>query len=119
VHNIVQENYKNLISKILKGFTCNHNTRKAGFEAYLVGGCVRDLLMSQILNGVEANKEPKDWDVTLMLTKANYGSFRKTVYENTFGTVGVCLPIQKDVSYETHLDNVSREHLLTMLFVKH
>ena len=28
---------------------------KAGFEAYLVGGCVRDLLM---------DREPKDWDVT-------------------------------------------------------
>ena len=28
---------------------------KAGFEAYIVGGCVRDLLMG---------KKPKDWDVT-------------------------------------------------------
>ena len=28
---------------------------KAGFEAYVVGGCVRDSLL---------NKEPKDWDIT-------------------------------------------------------
>src|SRR3989338_4824605 len=53
----------------------------AGFEAYLVGGCVRDLLM---------NREPKDWDIT---TGANPGQiqkiFSKTVYENNFGTVGV------------------------------
>ena len=28
---------------------------KAGFEAFLVGGCVRDLILS---------REPKDWDVT-------------------------------------------------------
>ncbi|TAK96694.1 polynucleotide adenylyltransferase, partial [Patescibacteria group bacterium] len=28
---------------------------KAGFESYVVGGCVRDLIM---------NREPKDWDVT-------------------------------------------------------
>ena len=28
---------------------------KAGFEAFLVGGCVRDLILEKI---------PKDWDVT-------------------------------------------------------
>ncbi|TSC81923.1 MAG: putative domain HDIG [Parcubacteria group bacterium Gr01-1014_20] len=27
---------------------------KAGYQAYLVGGCVRDLLL---------NRDPKDWDV--------------------------------------------------------
>ena len=29
--------------------------RKEGFEAYLVGGCVRDLMLG---------RRPKDWDVT-------------------------------------------------------
>ena len=29
--------------------------RKQGFEALVVGGCVRDLLL---------NKEPDDWDIT-------------------------------------------------------
>ena len=61
---------------------------KAGFEAFLVGGCVRDLILE---------RNPKDWDVT---TNANpeqiVGLFEKTVYENNFGTVGVCLPIERD-----------------------
>ncbi len=55
--------------------------QKAGFEAYIVGGCVRDLIM---------NREPKDWDVT---TNANPEEiqrlFVKTFYENKYGTVGV------------------------------
>ena len=33
--------------------------REAGFEAYLVGGCVRDLIIGL---------EPKDWDVTTNAT---------------------------------------------------
>lgn len=55
--------------------------KKAGFEAYLVGGCVRDLLIK---------KEPKDWDIA---TDAKPDEIRKvfpeSVYENDFGTVGV------------------------------
>jgi len=63
---------------------------KAGFEAYLVGGCVRDLLMS---------REPKDWDVTTSAKPDQIIKlFEKTVYENEFGTVMV---IQEDVSQET------------------
>lgn len=54
---------------------------KGGFLAYLVGGCVRDLLM---------NREPKDWDITTNATPDQIVSlFPKTVYENTFGTVTV------------------------------
>jgi tRNA nucleotidyltransferase/poly(A) polymerase len=54
---------------------------KGGFEAWVVGGCVRDLLIG---------KAPKDWDVT---TNANpeqiQGLFENTYYTNDFGTVGV------------------------------
>ncbi len=54
---------------------------KAGFDAYLVGGCVRDMML-----GVE----PKDWDVA---TEAKPEEIQKIfsdhVYENNFGTVGV------------------------------
>ncbi len=54
---------------------------KAGFEAYPVGGCVRDLLIK---------KEPKDWDVA---TNARPEEIQKifpdSVYENNFGTVGI------------------------------
>ncbi|MFA5827192.1 MAG: HD domain-containing protein [Candidatus Paceibacterota bacterium] len=82
---------KNLISKIPKEVSHVTDTlEKAGFEAYLVGGCVRDLLM---------DREPKDWDIT---TNAKPDQiiklFEKTVYENDFGTVMV---IQEDVSRET------------------
>jgi putative nucleotidyltransferase with HDIG domain len=67
---------------------------KGGFEAYLVGGCVRDLLTS---------KEPKDWDVaTNAKPEEIQALFEKTVYENKFGTVGVL------VARET-LSDVSRE----------
>ena len=55
--------------------------RKAGFEAYLVGGCVRDVLMG---------RKPKDWDIT---TNAKPEEIQKlfpdSVYENQFGTVGI------------------------------
>jgi len=55
--------------------------KDASFEAYLVGGCVRDLVVS---------REPKDWDVT---TNANpeqiQAVFPETFYENDFGTVGI------------------------------
>jgi putative nucleotidyltransferase with HDIG domain len=64
---------------------------KAGFEAYLVGGCVRDLLM---------NIRPKDWDVTTdALPEEIIKLFPKTVYENAFGTVAIVT--EGDVSHET------------------
>lgn len=53
----------------------------AGFEAYLVGGCVRDIFLG---------KTPKDWDVTTSAHPEDIQKlFTKTVYENTFGTVAV------------------------------
>lgn len=58
-----------------------NSLQKANFEAYLVGGCVRDLFL---------HKEPKDWDIT---TNAKPEEIQKifpdSIYENTFGTVGV------------------------------
>jgi len=59
--------------------------QKADFEAYLVGGCVRDLL----LKSPSADK-PKDWDIT---TNARPEEIQKmfpdSIYENQFGTVAV------------------------------
>ena len=82
---------KKLIQKIPKEVSYVTNTlEKAGFQAYLVGGCVRDLLMDIL---------PKDWDVTTSAKPDQImGLFPKTVYENNFGTVAV---IQEDVSQET------------------
>jgi len=55
--------------------------KKAGFEAYLVGGCVRDLLL---------DKEPKDWDITTNATPEQIQAiFPETFYENDYGTVGI------------------------------
>ena len=55
--------------------------RGANFEAYLVGGCVRDLFMG---------KKPKDWDITTNATPEEIiPLFSKTFYENKFGTVAV------------------------------
>lgn len=55
--------------------------QSANFEAFIVGGCVRDLL-----RGVD----PKDWDIT---TNAKPDEimrlFPDSFYDNAFGTVGV------------------------------
>lgn len=52
---------------------------KSGFQAYLVGGCVRDLFLGKV---------PKDWDITTNAKPEQIQKlFPKTVYENTFGTV--------------------------------
>ena len=56
----------------------------AGFEAFLVGGCVRDILLC---------KEPKDWDVaTNAKPEEVLGVFPDAKYENGFGTV--MLPVK-------------------------
>lgn len=56
---------------------------EAGYAAYLVGGCVRDLIIG---------RTPKDWDVTTDATPEQIiPLFEKTFYENSFGTVGVVL----------------------------
>jgi len=55
--------------------------RNSGFEAYLVGGCVRDLIL---------DREPKDWDITTNARPEEIQSlFEETFYENEYGTVGV------------------------------
>ncbi len=54
---------------------------KQQYEAYLVGGCVRDLLMG---------KKPNDWDITTDATPEEIKSiFPDSLYENKFLTVTV------------------------------
>ncbi len=61
----------------------------ASFEAYLVGGCVRDLLLNEISKN-ETPIKPKDWDITTNASPEQIQKlFSKTVYENKFGTVAV------------------------------
>lgn len=53
----------------------------AGFEAYLVGGCTRDLLLG---------KTPKDWDFTTNADPAEIAAlFPEHYANNDFGTIGV------------------------------
>src|SRR3989338_8024273 len=55
--------------------------RDAGYESYLVGGCVRDLIIGL---------EPKDWDITTNATPEQIQAvFPDSFYENDYGTVGV------------------------------
>ncbi|MBI2068711.1 MAG: HD domain-containing protein [Candidatus Yanofskybacteria bacterium] len=62
---------KNIIEKL----------EKAGYQGYVVGGCVRDLLLG---------KEPKDWDVTTNAKPREIQNiFPENIYENVFGTVAV------------------------------
>lgn len=54
---------------------------KGGFEAYIIGGCVRDLIVG---------KKPKDWDITTNATPEQIMAiFKDSFYENNYGTVGV------------------------------
>lgn len=63
---------------------------KAGFEAWVVGGCVRDLFLG---------RKPKDWDITTNATPEMLQSlFENTFYTNTFGTVGIVLDGEEDES---------------------
>ncbi len=55
--------------------------RGAGYDAYLVGGCVRDLLLG---------KTPKDWDFTTdAVPEAIVSLFEDSFCNNDYGTVGV------------------------------
>ncbi len=68
---VIPKSIKN-VSKILSD---------AGFENFVVGGCVRDIIIG---------REPKDWDLNTNATPEQIISlFSKTFYENEFGTVGV------------------------------
>jgi tRNA nucleotidyltransferase (CCA-adding enzyme) len=53
----------------------------AGFEAFVVGGSVRDILLG---------REPKDFDITTNATPEQIqATFSDTLYNNNFGTVAV------------------------------
>src|SRR3989339_381707 len=72
----------NFIEKIIKTFKQN------SFEAYLVGGCVRDLLMG---------KEPGDWDMTTNARPEKMLKiFSDSKYENEFGTVLIKIKNKKN-----------------------
>jgi poly(A) polymerase/tRNA nucleotidyltransferase (CCA-adding enzyme) len=71
---------------------------EASFEAFIVGGCVRDLLLKN-----PESSGPKDWDIATNAQPAevqklftNFAGATEnnpaTFYENNFGTVGIKVP---------------------------
>jgi tRNA nucleotidyltransferase (CCA-adding enzyme) len=67
--------------------------QQADFEAYLVGGCVRDMVLG---------REPEDWDVaTNALPEDMLTLFEHSFYENDFGTVGVVFENASDERHRT------------------
>jgi poly(A) polymerase/tRNA nucleotidyltransferase (CCA-adding enzyme) len=63
--------------------------KENGFQAYIVGGCVRDILR---------NKKPNDWDITTNAKPSEIQKiFPKSYLENDFGTVTV-LTKSKDIT---------------------
>ncbi|MFA7252358.1 MAG: HD domain-containing protein [Candidatus Paceibacterota bacterium] len=75
----------NIPSEVL---TVVKTLKNKGFEAYLIGGCVRDILLG---------RKPKDWDVTTdAVPEEIISSFEDTFYENNYGTVGVVNEEAKD-----------------------
>ena len=63
------------VKKVLQALT------DASFEAYIVGGCVRDLNL---------DRTPNDWDITTSAHPEQVQEiFPDSFYENDFGTVGV------------------------------
>lgn len=66
---------------------------EAGFEVYLVGGCVRNLIL---------NKPVKDWDLTTnAMPEEILKLFSNGFYDNQFGTVGIPLKNKSVVEVTT------------------
>jgi len=62
----------------------------AKFENFLVGGCVRDLMLG---------RKPRDWDITTIATPEEITPlFEHTFYENDYGTVGIVNDTPSDES---------------------
>lgn len=80
--------------------------QEAGFEAYLVGGCVRDLILK---------REPKDWDIATNARPEEIQKlFKDSVYENDFGTVLVKPGLRTDVDQtQTDANSFPRESALS------
>lgn len=75
----------------------------AGFEAYLVGGCVRDLIL---------NRTPRDWDVATEATPDDMLEiFDNAQYDNTFGTVRVINDTEKTQIREVEITTYRTEDL--------
>ncbi len=89
---------------------------EAGFEAYIVGGSVRDWLRGS---------EPKDWDITTNARPEKIVElFEDSKYENTFGTVivpirdanGKATDVVEITTYRSEQGYSDRRHPDTVIF---
>lgn len=72
--------------------------KDSGYEAYLVGGCVRDILME---------KNPQDWDMTTDARPEEIlAVFPEGKYENDFGTVLLPIRLEKEGELKGQLQDV-------------
>ena len=79
--------------------------RKQGFEALVVGGCVRDLLL---------NKEPDDWDITTNAVPEEIQKiFPDHFYANKFFTVTVLLESENPRLKEIEVTTYRSDHKYT------
>jgi tRNA nucleotidyltransferase (CCA-adding enzyme) len=71
------------------------------YEAYVVGGCVRDLLL---------DKKPKDWDITTNAKPEEIKKiFPKSFYENKFGTVTVLTDTKDETLKEIEITTYRKD----------
>lgn len=99
------------VKKVMTGLS------DGGYEAYVIGGCVRDLIMG---------KEPIDWDVTTNAKPEEIQElFEDSFYENEFGTVGVktrsedpTLAVVEVTTYRTESKYTDKRHPDEVKFAK-
>ena len=78
---------------------------RKGFEAYVVGGCVRDILLG---------KKPKDWDVTTIAKPEQIQKiFPDSFYKNNFGTVTVKTKSKNKILKEIEITTFRTEQKYT------
>lgn len=88
---VIPKEVKSIIKKL----------EQAGFEAYIVGGCVRDILTNPPAGG------PTDWDITTSAKPEEMQKiFPRSFYNNRFGTVtavtGSKNPALKEIQITTY-----------------
>ena len=75
--------------------------KEKNFQAYIVGGCVRDFLR---------NVEPKDWDITTNASPKEIQTiFPKSFYSNQFFTVTILTESKKDNLKEIEITTFRKE----------
>lgn len=90
---------------------------KKGFETYIVGGCLRDLMLKREIN---------DWDITTSARPEEIQKlFKKSIYENHFGTVGVItgskennLKIVEVTTFRLESSYLDKRHPENIVFAK-